>query len=278
MRSIYLQSFMLIPLVVSKLCPGQEKGTDGRKDGRTRRRLYALPKVFEKHNKTGMCIDQVGMLKVNAKYSKIEHFTVELDCGAIELVLHWQQSGNCLYIGIGCLDIYILLSKKQGQFKIQSRSSPLYYFTLVCAKCLKVLVHLSFRTKPFIIVKEKFNVIVLTEYRTVLTMTRIQGQCWPWPEYRDSAVNDQNTGTVLSMTRIQGQCCQWPEYRDSADHDQNTGTVLSMTRIQGQCWPWPEYRDSAVNDQNTGTVLTMTRIQGQCCQWQQGRDGWFRVM
>jgi hypothetical protein len=35
MRSIYLQSFMLIPLVVSKLCPGQEKGTDGRTERRT---------------------------------------------------------------------------------------------------------------------------------------------------------------------------------------------------------------------------------------------------
>jgi hypothetical protein len=31
---------MLIPLVVSKLCPGQEKLTDGQK---ARRRLYALP-------------------------------------------------------------------------------------------------------------------------------------------------------------------------------------------------------------------------------------------
>jgi hypothetical protein len=34
-RSINLQSFMLIPLVVSKVCPGQEKRTDGRTDGRT---------------------------------------------------------------------------------------------------------------------------------------------------------------------------------------------------------------------------------------------------
>jgi hypothetical protein len=32
MRSMYIQSFMLIPLVVSELCPGQEKRTDQQTD------------------------------------------------------------------------------------------------------------------------------------------------------------------------------------------------------------------------------------------------------
>jgi hypothetical protein len=39
---------MLIPLVVSKLCPGQEKGTDGRTDRRTDGQGgdYMLPRNF----------------------------------------------------------------------------------------------------------------------------------------------------------------------------------------------------------------------------------------
>jgi hypothetical protein len=53
-NEIYLlQSFMLIPLVVSKLCPGQEK-TERRTDGRTRRRLYAPPKFFGEHGNDTM--------------------------------------------------------------------------------------------------------------------------------------------------------------------------------------------------------------------------------
>jgi hypothetical protein len=54
MRSIYLQSFMLIPLVVSKLCPGQEKGTDGRMD---KAATICSPEIFSGSIKISMIFD-----------------------------------------------------------------------------------------------------------------------------------------------------------------------------------------------------------------------------
>jgi hypothetical protein len=46
--SIYLQSFMLIPIVVSKLCSGQENRTDGRTYGRTDK-AATICSPFEEH-------------------------------------------------------------------------------------------------------------------------------------------------------------------------------------------------------------------------------------
>jgi hypothetical protein len=45
---------MLIPLVVSKLCLGQEKRIDGRTDGWTKRQLDAHPSGSIKTEKTRM--------------------------------------------------------------------------------------------------------------------------------------------------------------------------------------------------------------------------------
>jgi hypothetical protein len=105
MRSIYLQSFMLIPLVVSKLCPGQEKGTDGKTDGWTRRRLYAPPKFFGEHKKLSHYNQSCSLHSILLDFVEypLTVYTVLYQCGQIYLLVCCSQ---CLFVPEQSLLLY----------------------------------------------------------------------------------------------------------------------------------------------------------------------------